>query len=196
MQNHTPEQLEIEFPKVHLCECGCGEPVSIVRGQPMRFVKGHNSRQRRRLNLRFWEKVDRRGPDDCWEWMGTKNKLGYGILKVEKQNKKAYRLSYELHYGPIPDGLWVLHHCDNPSCVNPQHLFLGTRQDNIDDMVSKRRQHYGEKTPTAKLVAAQIKEIRQSAENGILAKELAHRYKVSLQAIYDILHRHSWKHVP
>lgn len=76
----------------------------------------------------------------CWIWTGSKNTGGHGQFTVCGKCITAHRVSYELYIGPIPEGMWVLHKCDNPPCQNPDHLFLGTRQDNVDDMVRKGRQ--------------------------------------------------------
>src|SRR5882672_10379584 len=86
----------------------------------------------------FWRKVDKR-PFGCWVWTAWKNSKGYGNFNIGERKWKAHRLSYTFFYGPIPDGLLVLHRCDNPSCVNPDHLFLGTARDNFQDAISKKR---------------------------------------------------------
>lgn len=82
----------------------------------------------------FWSRVDVRGPDECWPWMNAKTPNGYGTVYFGGRMVGAHRVSWELTHGPIPDGLFVLHHCDNPPCCNPAHLFTGTHTDNVRDM--------------------------------------------------------------
>jgi len=134
-----------------LCECGCGQPTWIatetrpkkqwIKGQPVRFLRGHG--QGRPITERFWEKVDKRDPDQCWPWKGGHTATGRGVLRASpihgKEKIVATHVSWELHYGPMPDGVYVLHKCDNPACVNPAHLWLGTQSDNMTDMYSKGR---------------------------------------------------------
>ena len=81
---------------------------------------------------RFWPKVDVRSPDECWEWQGNIS-AGYGRLKINGENVGAHRISWEIHNGSIPHGMYILHKCDNRRCVNPNHLYLGTQSDNISD---------------------------------------------------------------
>jgi len=115
------------------CECGCGQIA--VR----RFVHGHNSR--RPLADRLWEKVDTSGGfAECWPFTGRiVHEFGYGRLSYKHKQISAHRLAWETTHGAIPDGLWVLHSCDNPPCCNPGHLFLGTVADNQRDMAQKGR---------------------------------------------------------
>jgi hypothetical protein len=91
---------------------------------------------------RFWKHVDRSKIGNCWLWVGSKTHFGYGQLYNHKDKRhphRAHRLSWEIHYGDIPDGLQVLHKCDNPGCVNPEHLFLGNQKDNVRDAIRKGR---------------------------------------------------------
>jgi hypothetical protein len=126
-----------------LCRCGCGEAAPIAnenrpsrglkKGQPRPFRRGHH--WRRDPVEKFWEKVLR--GDGCWEWRAGRDQKGYGVTNVDGKGRKAHRVSWELTNGPIPDGMQVCHHCDNPPCVRPDHLFLGTNQDNVDDAYRK-----------------------------------------------------------
>lgn len=129
----------------------------------------------------------------CWLWLGAPtNEMGYGQINDGNRLQKAHRVSWILHCGEIPDGLWVLHKCDNPACVNPQHLFLGDLQANVDDMHKKGRAPVGERQPNAILSDAAVREIR-SDERG--PRALAKVYGVSHQKISQIKLRQRWRHV-
>ncbi len=91
------------------------------------------------LHSNFWDNVDKCGSDECWEWTAGKHKDGYGHLKVQGKMKLAHRVVISLLGCDIPEGLQVLHHCDNPPCVNPKHLFFGTHDDNMKDKAKKCR---------------------------------------------------------
>lgn len=90
---------------------------------------------------RFTQKIDK--SDGCWVWTASKNSSGYGTFKFDGKNIRAHRFAYELWIGVIPEGMHVCHNCDNPSCVNPEHLFLGTHQDNMRDKKNKGRNNNG-----------------------------------------------------
>lgn len=132
----------------------------------------------------------------CWLWTGAINNKGYGTLSRQVNKKTqltyAHRFSWEHHTGPIPEGMCVCHKCDVPCCVNPDHLFLGTRQDNSDDMVAKGRSNRGEGRWKAKLNEGKVRDIRSSNKpQTVLAKELG----VTVGTIYKALHRETWAHV-
>ena len=161
------------------------------------------------LKQRFFEKVNKNGPvhpilgTRCWIWIGgKKNKLGYGTIYVRKgETDEAHRVAYRNMVEPIPDGMCVCHKCDNPSCVNPDHLFLGTHQDNMKDMYRKGRNvpSIGEKNWRAKLTEENIREIwkrykKHSRYGSGTASTLAREFKISLPSIYSVISR-GWKHV-
>ena len=147
------------------------------------------------LEIRFWKKVQK--GHGCWEWTGSKDRKGYGRIKptLVKGNLKAHRVSYELHIGPIPSGMSVLHACDNPKCVHPDHLFLGTNNDNVQDMINKGRSLRGERNPMARLTTADIKDIRESASRGESFRSIAARLNVSSTSVYCVAKGRTWTHV-
>lgn len=150
------------------------------------------------IEQRFWTKVEK--TEGCWLWSGATNKQGYGELGKGRRgdgNIAAHRLSYEIAYGPIPPAMQVLHKCDNPGCVRPDHLFLGTQKVNLEDMTAKdHRSHYsqkGEDNGRAKLTLIQVQEIRQRFANGDLRSLLAKEYRVRWRVIDRIVTGKSWR---
>lgn len=144
----------------------------------------------------FWSKVDRRGPDECWLWTAGKDSFGYGLLYVGGRKQRAPRLSYEINVGPAPSDMWVLHHCDNPSCVNPAHLWLGTCADNVYDRQAKGRGNFrpGPANPSAKLKPGQVVEIRRLyASGGYSHRQLAKLFGIGKTQVYSILNRLKWR---
>lgn len=155
--------------------------------------------------VKFWNKVLL--SDGCWEWQAYRNSTNYGV----RDAVFAHRIAWMLINGPIPDGLWVLHRCDNPPCVRPDHLFLGTAQQNTDDMVSKGRAATGDRSgprkhpenyrrgstiPWAQLTESDIPEIRRRLRAGETSVAIAADYPVGFQAIKRIKYGYAWKHVP
>lgn len=152
--------------------------------------------ERPSLTERFFAKVDVGLADECWLWTGRLNNNGYGSLwSADKQGSVyAHRLSYEIHYGPIPAGQYVCHRCDNPKCVNPDHLFLGTQADNMADMVRKGR--HGKPVvrpkPRARLSPQQVHEIRAAVALGTDRGAVAALHGVTRGTINDVVAGRSW----
>ncbi len=146
------------------------------------------------LSERFWSKVNK--TDTCWNWTAYKNKKGYGDFGMGATKTVAsHRFSWELHFGPIPDGLCVCHHCDNPACVRPDHLFLGTQADNGADMRRKKRERHpsGGEASGAKLSLSNVLEIRSTYRPGDNLSRIARKYGVHRITIYDVVQYKTWK---
>jgi hypothetical protein len=137
---------------------------------------------------RLLSKTKRDNKTGCWNWAASLNTGGYSHMRLRGTLWPSHRLSYELHRGSIPEGLCVCHHCDNRRCVNPEHLFLGTRLDNAADMVAKGRQprskQFGSQNGAAKLTDSEVAAIRNAV--GVLQKDLAKKYGVSRPHISQI----------
>ena len=119
-----------DLARLKTCSRSCAMKANPYRG----------AHKKRPLRARFFDLVKKHDGDGCWLWLGTCRGDGYGLTKTEdRKTIGSHRMAYLLTYGEIPDGLLVLHKCDNPPCVNPEHLFLGTHQDNRDDMLKKGR---------------------------------------------------------
>jgi hypothetical protein len=150
------------------------------------------------IENRFWKKVNKTG--SCWEWTGTKTRTGYGQIKAGTPSRihdLAHRVSWRIHFGEIPSGLCVLHSCDNKKCVNPSHLFVGTYQDNTDDMMNKNRHRvpFGEKSASAKLKEREVRAIRAMHDIGFLYSEISKFFSVTATQVREIVLRKNWKHV-
>jgi len=148
----------------------------------------------RSLADRFWEKVDKQGPDECWEWIGGKHNKGYGQIQAYSRLDKAHRVSWMINNGPIPENMCVLHHCDNPSCVNPAHLWLGTNADNVRDKMEKGREAHngGEKNGSAKLTEPKVRRVIAFLDAGYSHKKIAAFFNVSRSTITFINTGGTW----
>lgn len=196
--------LTVYMEAGRLCECGCGDPAPIAtktgdgwrKGQQKRFVQGHHNRLRSRPAAeRFWEKVQRGSPDECWPWLASCLPGGYGQFAPERT---AHRFAWVLTHGPIADGLFVCHHCDNRKCCNPAHLFLGTPAENTADMKRKGRAAGpapGEGHHSSRLTEADVREIRQRVSGGETQRSVADSFGLSVAHCHRIVHRQRWKHI-
>lgn len=134
----------------------------------------------------------------CWEWKGSRDKKGYGQFSFKERRIKTSRFSWEINNGKIPKGLFVCHNCDNPPCCNPEHLFLGTCQDNSDDMVKKGRHAdcKGEKHAYSKLTEKQVKNIlKENAKKKVNHTHTGKKYGVAPSTIKFIIDGLTWKHI-
>lgn len=152
-------------------------------------------------NARFWAMVDRRDPDECWEWRGYKDRLGYGRFKVAKVMVIATRYSLGLHMGrKMQADEMACHRCDNPTCVNPSHLYSGDKWSNMADMVARGRsqrcggQRVGSKNPNAKLNESAVLVIRDMGES-VPLQEIAEQFGVSVGTISSVISKRKWSHV-
>lgn len=209
-----PENLEEYAPWVAIhglvapygmCQCGCGEDapsakctraaLGYVQGQPIRFILGHSSRMAQSVHEKFHLYQIVGEPDSCWEWPHRRGR-GYGYLSFNDKGYLVHRLSYEYHIGPIPDGMFVCHSCDNRACTNPTHLWLGTHAENMADRDVKGRQAKGERVGNAKLTVDDVREIRTLYEQGWTFTQLSEAFGVARIQVHRIISRKLWTHVP
>lgn len=145
------------------------------------------------IDYKFWRHVDKKNNDECWNWTGSKDKKGYGLFSLGHTTIHTNRMSWILTNGEIPEGLLVCHKCDNPSCVNPNHLFLGANKDNNQDKINKGRavfpkQKTGKENSNGKLSSEDVKEIRDLYSTGKYTyTQLARKFSVSFQHIGSIV---------
>lgn len=199
----------------------CGQVFTVKRSQHTQRYCSRACRgvsERLPLSDRFWSHVEK--TDTCWLWTGAGGRRGYGFLNLDGRPYPAHRLAYELTYGLLLPGIWCLHHCDNPPCVRPDHLFLGTRGDNVRDMVAKQRHwaavhpervlrgamHHsarhpelrprGEAHARATLTNALVREIRRLYSEAHVSKSgIARGLGISRSCVQHVLAERTWRHV-
>ena len=178
----------------------------MMRGQaqlptapPLNLFTTEDSEMSKTILQRFNEKWLPHPRTGCWIWTGSLGSTGYGAFGAQGKTRKAHRVSWEIHNGEIPKhdsshGMCVCHKCDNPRCVNPSHLFLGTNTDNVRDMVRKGRHvpPIGEFGGASKLTEADVRAIRNDART---TRKIAEDYPVSKSQIHSIKSGNSWKHI-
>lgn len=167
----------------------CGK---VCRSYLYKYIKSHKVRKiKPTLKERFEDKIFKE--KDCWIWKGTrmhKKNFNYGVFKVYGKQTLAHRVSYALYKEEIPDGMFVLHSCDNPPCVNPNHLRIGTIKDNNRDRSIRGR------SPLEKLTRDEVKEIRESLANKSLNnKQISKKYNISYSYVSSIKHYRVWKDI-
>lgn len=173
-----------------LGDCGMNEEVRTIR-----------RRRKRSPHIRFERKFTPVTESGCWLWLAASNLKGYGYFWFGEYGHAAHRAAWIIYRGPIPAGMHVLHKCDTPSCVNPNHLFLGTQQDNTDDMLRKGRAKCGENSPRggahpmAKLTAEMVVEMRRLYSSGVKRSELARMFSVSPCTSGRIVDRKLWAYI-
>ncbi len=145
--------------------------------------------------VRFWAKVAKGAGDACWLWTGALGHNGYGAFLVEQRTRRAHRVAWTIAFGPVADGLQVLHRCDTPACVRVSHLFLGTNRENLIDMTSKGRRVRGPTHGMTKLDDARVRSIRSAVAAGEQQKSVAKRFGVTAPLVSQIVLRKIWRDV-
>lgn len=158
---------------------------------------------------RFWKKVNKGTDNECWVWNARKNHDGYGEFWYNNHTVKAHRMSWLLHNGLIPDDKCILHRCDNPPCVNPKHLWIGSLKDNTRDMISKSRQNFvgdfrhlprndyhGEDRSNAKLNDEKVMLMRRlHKKSGLSTRKLAKMFSIGKSVAWSVIAQSRWKHI-
>lgn len=183
-----------------ICEF-CRQPFQAshkkVRHGKGRFCSVHcraKMAARKPVDTRFWAAIKKtKTPEGCWLWTGNISVHGYGTISVEGKIWRAHRLSYTLHYGPIPDDVLVCHACHMPSCVRPDHLYLGTAKDNAHDKVVAMPL---EERTRGKMNASTVNKIRAMAAQGVSKHAISQRFSVSYATVWAIVTRKTWSHLP
>lgn len=186
-----------------LCKCGCGHPTSIaktsdkkrghVRGLPVSYINGHWRKGKRAGDAANMAKHSIQKANGCVEWTGARDKDGYALFTPSGHSmKRLARFLYTQKHGPLEPTQFVCHSCDNTSCINVDHLFVGATQDNMNDMKQKGRQSHGARHAKAHLTEEQVREIRASAAS---YKAICTAYGICAATVWNIRSRTTWKHL-
>lgn len=146
------------------------------------------------LLTRFYDRIFY-SPDGCWYWLGLMHRDGYGLISTNHITYTAHRVSYMIHKGEIPKDMHICHSCDNPACVNPDHLWAGTNYDNILDRVKKGRSLLGSKHRSAKITEDDARNIKGLMSIGLMPTLISRCRKISFTTVRDIRRGITWKHV-
>ena len=178
------------------CRCDCGAIIESSVSELMSARKSHCGCRIKANHLRSLQHRYKVHDNGCWQWSGRLSPSGYGRFMTQGKGVTASRYFYEILVGPIPEGLFVCHKCDNRACVNPEHLFLGTQKDNIQDCIKKGRHRptRGVDRPAAKLTEDDVRKIRAIYRKGE-GPYLAWQFGVSRGVITNIVARKAWRHV-
>lgn len=164
------------------------------RGDPNIVLHAHSNYHGKTLKEIFESKFIRGNDNECWDWKGYLQK-GYGHIRYKSKKYTASRLSYELYVGSLDSKMSICHTCHRPICVNPNHLYLGTHQENMQDMVVSNRAAKGENHSQSKLTESKTKYIKLELTNGQSVTELAKKYNVSKGTISMIKNNKIWRHI-
>lgn len=172
--------------------CGCEIGIPVCRVGLVRSCVRCASAS---FDEKFWRRVGK--SEGCWEWQGSRHPQGHGYATPPGTRRVSYahRVAWIITNGPIPDGLEVCHKCDNPPCVRPDHLFLGTHKDNMHDAISKGRHRNGERCKQSKLTEADVRLLRQHRASGGSVRALAREMGWNYSAARNAANGTNWKHV-
>lgn len=188
------------------CWCGCGARTPLaarthsargqVKGRPLRYLPGHSSATVSEERLQ--KQIDRTDQSGCWLWIGPRTTKGYASTSWQGRFRQVHRMLWEREHGPVPAGLYVLHHCDVRHCVNPAHLYVGTQTDNMRDMVVRGRKpsRKGERNGRCKVSEDTVRTIRRRyAAGGVSLRALGDEYGLTMSVVHKIVTRQTWAHV-
>ena len=147
------------------------------------------------IESRFWSKVNKLSPEECWPWIGAKSSWGYGNFRFRKKPWPAHRVVWVLNHGEIPKGMYICHKCDNPPCCNPDHLFMGTPKENTADMFNKGYNHNhlrGSNHPLARFNENEILEIKKLLHHGVKQTHIARMFNTRQSHISKIKRNEIW----